>query len=244
MKVFIPLLICIFSALGVAAQPGGRPKPAAPPEKYKTLRDSASYALGYNIGQNLLQRYAEMDVNVMAQALKDAFAKKTSFIDPNQGQTCVQNFLMQATQKKAAGNKEEGRKFLQANKSNPNVKVTPSGLQYEVLKMGDGPKPTLSDVVKVNYSGTLINGKEFDNSARHGGPAQFGVGGVISGWTQALQLMPTGSKFKLYIPSELAYGDSEMGAEIPAGSTLIFEVELLEIVKPAAPDAPKNNGGQ
>ena len=148
--------------------------------------------------------------------------------------------------KKSGAVKEEGRKFLEANKKKPGIISTASGLQYEVLKMGDGAKPTPTDVVKVNYSGKLINGKEFDNSQRHGGPAQFGVGGVISGWTEALQLMPTGSKFKLYIPSNLAYGDSEMGPDIPAGSTLIFEVELLEIVPPAQntpKEAPKENGG-
>lgn len=248
MKFLLSCLILLAASLSLNAQT--KPKPAsAPVIKCKNLRDSASYSLGFNIGQNLVQRYAEMDVNMLVQAIKDAYAKKNSAVDVNMGQTLVQNYLMQITQKKAAGNKEEGRKFLEANKKKPGIISTASGLQYEVLKMGDGAKPTPSDVVKVNYSGKLINGKEFDNSQRHGGPAQFGVGGVISGWTEALQLMPTGSKFKLYIPSNLAYGDSEMGAEIPAGSTLIFEVELLEIVKPAVQDAPKeapkeNGGGQ
>ncbi len=243
MKFLLSCLILMSASLSLNAQT--KPKPA-PGIKLKNLRDSASYSLGYNIGQNLVQRYGEMDVNMLVQAIKDAYAKKNSVVDVNMGQALVQNYLMRVTQKKAAGNKEEGRKFLEANKKKPGIISTASGLQYEVLKMGDGAKPTPTDVVKVNYSGKLINGKEFDNSQRHGGPAQFGVGGVISGWTEALQLMPTGSKFKLYIPSNLAYGDSEMGPDIPAGSTLIFEVELLEIVPPAQntpKEAPKENGG-
>ena len=245
MKFLLSCLILMSASLSLNAQTKPKPAPAGA-VKCKNLRDSASYSLGYNIGQNLVQRYGEMDVNMLVQAIKDAYAKKNSVVDVNMGQALVQNYLMQVTQKKAAGNKEEGRKFLEANKKKPGIISTASGLQYEVLKMGDGAKPTPTDVVKVNYSGKLINGKEFDNSQRHGGPAQFGVGGVISGWTEALQLMPTGSKFKLYIPSNLAYGDSEMGPDIPAGSTLIFEVELLEIVPPAQntpKEAPKENGG-
>jgi FKBP-type peptidyl-prolyl cis-trans isomerase FklB len=234
MKVFSTLCLFIFSAFALQAQT--QAKPAA--VKYKTLRDSASYSLGYNIGQSLLQRYSEMDVAVLTQAIKDAFAKKNSVIDVNLGQTLVQRCLTESVLKKAAGNKAEGAKFCAANKNKKGVMVTASGLQYEVIKMGEGAKPIATDVVKVNYSGTLINGTEFDNSTRHGGPAQFGVGGVIPGWTEALQLMPVGSKFKLFIPSNLAYGDSEMGTDIQPGATLIFVVELLEIVKPAQ-EAPK-----
>lgn len=231
MKTFAALLIALSSFVAATAQPGNVKPGPKNPTMCKNLKDSASYSLGYNIGQSLMQRYAEMDPNMIAQAIKDAYAQKPSAVDINVGQTTVQSFLMKEVQKKAAANKATGEKFLAANKKKPGIMTTASGLQYEVITMGAGEKPKASDNVKVNYAGTLINGKEFDNSNRHGGPAQFNVGGVIPGWTEALQLMPTGSKFKLYIPSNLAYGDSEMGAEIPAGSTLIFEVELLEIVK-------------
>lgn len=231
MKTFAASLLALCSFIAVSAQPGNVKPGPKNPVMCKNLKDSASYSLGYNIGQSLMQRYAEMDPNMIAQAIKDAYAQKPSAVDVNVGQTTVQNFLMKAVQKKAAGNKAAGQKFLETNKKKPGVVTTASGLQYEVITMGTGEKPKASDNVKVNYAGTLIGGKEFDNSARHGGAAQFNVGGVIPGWTEALQLMPVGSKFKLYIPSNLAYGDSEMGAEIPAGSTLIFEVELLEIVK-------------
>lgn len=231
MKTVAVFLIAVFSFIAVSAQPGNlKPGPKSP-VMCKNLKDSASYSLGYNIGQSLMQRYAEMDPNMIAQAIKDAYAQKTAAVDVNVGQTAVQNFLMKEVQKKANANKAVGIKFLAENKKKPNIITTASGLQYEVITMGAGEKPKASDNVKVNYAGTLISGKEFDNSARHGGPAQFNVGGVIAGWTEALQLMPVGSKFKLYIPANLAYGDSEMGAEIPAGSTLIFEVELIEIVK-------------
>lgn len=231
MKTVAALLIAVCSFITVSAQPGNlKPGPKSP-VMCRSLKDSASYSLGYNIGQSLMQRYAEMDPNMIAQAIKDAYAQKTAAVDVNVGQTTVQAFLMKEVQKKANANKTVGTNFLAANKKKPGIITTASGLQYEVITMGTGEKPKASDNVKVNYAGTLISGKEFDNSARHGGPAQFNVGGVIPGWTEALQLMPVGSKFKLYIPANLAYGDSEMGAEIPAGSTLIFEVELIEIVK-------------
>jgi len=127
-------------------------------------------------------------------------------------------------------NKEVGQKFLESNKNNPGVYQTPSGLQYKVIKMGEGPKPTSTDKVKVHYEGKLINGKVFDSSYERGEPIEFELNQVIPGWAEGLTLMPVGSIFELYIPSDLAYGDRSIG-EIPAGSTLIFKVELLEIVK-------------
>jgi len=127
-------------------------------------------------------------------------------------------------------NKEAGQKFLEANKNNPGVYQTQSGLQYKVIKMGEGPKPTNTDKVKVHYEGKLINGKVFDSSYERGEPIEFELNQVIPGWAEGLTLMPVGSIFELYIPSDLAYGDRPIG-EIPAGSTLIFKVELLEIVK-------------
>lgn len=246
------LAAAVFTAGNSNAQPGKKPakqaKPAATPGKIelKTLRDSASYALGYNVGQNLAQRYSDMDLDMMIRALKEAYQGQPCMTDVNTGPMIVNNYTMEAARQKAGVNKEKGRRFLDANKAKPGVKSTESGLQYEVLEQGKGEKPGLNDVVKVHYVGTLINGKEFDNSQKRGAPAEFGVGGVIPGWTEALQLMPVGSKYKLYIPSNLAYGDSQMGNEIPPGSTLIFEVELLEIKKNDPPKTaePKKEDGQ
>jgi FKBP-type peptidyl-prolyl cis-trans isomerase FklB len=128
-----------------------------------------------------------------------------------------------------AGNRKEGDAFLAANKAKEGVKTTADGLQYKVLTEGNGPKPTANDTVTVNYRGTLLNGKEFDSSYKRGQPASFPVGGVIKGWTEALQLMPVGSKYQLFIPPDLAYGDRGAGGDIGPGETLIFEVELLSI---------------
>lgn len=231
MKQFATLLLLLVSTATLQAQTGNNKTNPAQPVVCHNLKDSASYALGYSIGQNLTDRYGDMDPNMIAQAIKDAYAKKNSVIDVNAGQVAVQNYQQMVEKKKAELNKAAGKKFLDENKKKPGVIITASGLQYQVITMGTGPKPTSSSNVKVNYAGTLINGKEFDNSAKHGGTATFNVSGVISGWTEALQLMPVGSKFKLFVPANLAYGDSAMGRDIPAGSTLIFEVELVEIVK-------------
>jgi FKBP-type peptidyl-prolyl cis-trans isomerase len=132
-------------------------------------------------------------------------------------------------QQAAESNKKEGQDFLAANKGKPGVVTLPSGLQYKVEKEGTGPKPTASDSVVCNYRGTLINGTEFDSSYKRGQPATFPVSGVIKGWTEALQLMPVGSKWQLFVPSELAYGDHGAGADIGPGATLMFEVEVLSI---------------
>jgi FKBP-type peptidyl-prolyl cis-trans isomerase FklB len=141
---------------------------------------------------------------------------------------------MQAAQQAKMGqeaevHKKEGEEFLAANKSKEGVVTLPDGIEYKILKKGDGPKPTASDTVTVNYRGTLINGTEFDSSYKRGQPVTFPLNGVIKGWTEALQLMPVGSKWELYLPSDMAYGDRGAGADIQPGSTLIFEVELLSI---------------
>jgi FKBP-type peptidyl-prolyl cis-trans isomerase len=134
-----------------------------------------------------------------------------------------------STQVAGNANKTAGEAFLAANKTKEGVVTLPSGLQYKILKAGDGPKPTAADTVVCNYRGTLIDGKEFDASEKHGGPATFPVSGVIKGWTEALQLMPVGSKWQLYIPSDMAYGASGAGGDIGPNSTLIFDVELVSI---------------
>lgn len=138
---------------------------------------------------------------------------------------------------KANITKEDGKKFLAENKKRPGVMELADGLQYEVIRRGTGPMPLDTSVVKVNYTGYLLSGKKFDASADHGGPATFPLNRVIKGWTEGVKLMPVGSSFKFYIPSELAYGDRGAGNDIPGGSTLIFEVDLLEIVPPATPPA-------
>ena len=141
----------------------------------------------------------------------------------------VQQAQESKTHAESAGNRKAGEAFLTANKSKEGVKTLPDGLQYKILKEGSGPKPTANDTVTVNYRGTLIDGKEFDSSYKRGQPASFPVSGVIKGWTEALQLMPVGSKWQLFIPPDLAYGDHPPDPSIGAGDTLVFEVELLSI---------------
>src|SRR5450432_2134292 len=148
-----------------------------------------------------------------------------------QGNQVVMSYLEKAKAEKAAAAKKQGVTFLAENKSKPGVVTTASGLQYIVLKEGTGPKPAATDKVKCDYEGKLIDGTVFDSSTKQGHPIEFTVNGVIKGWTEALQLMNTGSKWRLFIPSDLAYGDQPMGPDIKPGSTLIFDVELVEIVK-------------
>jgi len=209
--------------------------------KLKTKEDSLSYAFGI-VNFNALQSDSlQLDARIVAKAMLDGEKGK-----PEMSDDIARGFIMsfvtarQADQaaKKAEQDKllykdyiAENEAFLDKNKEKSGVTVTPSGLQYEVIKMGTGEKPTSESTVKVHYVGTLIDGTEFDSSVKRKEPAQFPVSGVIPGWTEALQLMPVGSKFKLYIPQNLAYGSSQAGEVIKPFSTLVFEVELLEIVK-------------
>jgi FKBP-type peptidyl-prolyl cis-trans isomerase FklB len=210
-----------------------------------TRKQKFSYALGMNIatglGANLKSQGVEVDWNLLAQGLKDgATGGKTRLTEEESKAvlTEVQNEVRKEQQEKMKAasdkNKADGQAFLEANKSKEGVKATASGLQYKVITEGTGPKPTTSDTVVCNYRGTLIGGKEFDSSYKRGEPATFTVGGVIKGWTEALQLMPVGSKWQLFIPSDLAYGERGAGAEIGPNSTLIFEVELISIKPPEA----------
>jgi FKBP-type peptidyl-prolyl cis-trans isomerase FklB len=208
----------------------------APVTTLKTQKEKFSYALGLNLGTSLHKQSVDVDPNIVAQGLKAALAGGKTLMTPEEAQaalTAVQNDLRQKQQEKmkVAGeaNKKEGEAFLAANKSKEGVVTLPSGLQYKILTAGTGPKPTAADTVVCNYRGTLINGKEFDSSYKRGQPATFPVGGVIKGWTEALQLMPVGSKWQLFIPSNLAYGDRGAGGDIGPDATLIFEVELISI---------------
>jgi len=201
-----------------------------------TQKDKFSYALGMNLGTNLHKQSVPVDPNILLRGLKDALAGGKTALTEEQARAAlmeVQNEMRkkQQAEMQAAGeaNKKEGDAFLAANKTKDGVVTLPSGLQYKILTQGTGPKPTATDSVVCNYRGTLINGTEFDSSYKRGEPATFPVSGVIKGWTEALQLMPVGSKWQLFVPSDLAYGERSPGPEIAPDSTLIFEVELLSI---------------
>lgn len=205
-------------------------------KELKTHQDSVSYAIGFNIGQNFKMQSVEVDATILAAAINDVLADKKALLNEEQAQQIMmayQTELMakQEEKRKADGSKnmDAGKKFLAENKTKEGVQTTASGLQYKVIKMGDGPKPTSSDRVKCHYKGTLIDGKQFDSSIDRGEPAVFPVTGVIAGWTEVLQMMPVGSKWQVFIPSELGYGERGAGEDIGPNATLIFEIELLGI---------------
>ena len=190
-----------------------------------------SYAIGQQIGHGLKQQGLSIDTDIVSASIQDVMGGQKSRLSDEEIQTVListQKKMMQKMSEKGVANKEKGEKFLAENKGKKGVHVTNSGLQYEVLAEGKGASPKPTSTVKVHYKGTLIDGTEFDSSYKRNEPAEFPVNGVIRGWTEALQLMKPGSKFKLYIPSELAYGERDQ-ADIPANSVLIFEVELLSV---------------
>lgn len=192
--------------------------------------DSLSYAMGVQTAEYYKAQGAEkINSEMVKKAYDDVYNDKPLLISEDQCNMTIQQKLQEFMMKKASAQKEEGIKFLEANKKRPGVVTLPSGLQYEVITKGTGPIPKARDTVKANYIGSLINGTEFDNSYKRKEALTIAVSGVIRGWTEALELMPVGSKWKLYIPSDLGYGDRGAGP-IPAGSTLIFEIELLDIV--------------
>ncbi len=207
----------------------------ATPLALKTKEDKFSYAIGMKMGENFKKQGVAVNAAVLSRAIKDAMAGKTQLTDEEAQaaimdvQKDVQAKMQEKNKEAAEANKKTGEAFLAANKSKEGVVTTPSGLQYKIEKAGTGPKPGPNDSVVCNYRGTLIDGKEFDSSYKRGQPATFPVTGVIKGWTEALQLMPVGSKWQLFIPSDLAYGDRGAGADIGPGATLIFEVELMSI---------------
>lgn len=194
--------------------------------------DKFSYAIGLGIGQNLLSMGTKgLVVDDFAQAIKDVLENNKTAITHTEARDIVNKYFSEVEEKMSAANIEMGEKFLEENKKRPGVITLPSGLQYEVINEGKaGKNATLNDQVKCHYEGTLIDGTLFDSSIKRGQPAVFGVGQVIPGWVEALQLMPEGAKWKLYIPSSLGYGAQGAGEMIPPHSTLVFEVELLEIL--------------
>jgi FKBP-type peptidyl-prolyl cis-trans isomerase len=206
---------------------------AATPLTLTTTKDKLSYALGMNFGENLHKQSVEVDPSIIVRGMKDGLAGGKTLMTEEEARTAITDLMAGLRKQHEEQMKKEGDEFLAANKSKPGVVALPSGLQYKILQAGTGPKPAATDSVVCNYRGTLINGKEFDSSYKRGQPATFPVGGVIKGWTEALQLMPVGSKWQLFIPSELAYGPRGAGADIGPNSTLIFEVELLSIQEKA-----------
>ncbi|MFN3403523.1 MAG: FKBP-type peptidyl-prolyl cis-trans isomerase [Cytophagaceae bacterium] len=196
----------------------------------KNQTDTLSYSLGVNIAQNLKQQgFDELNIEAFAQAFKDVASKKNLIIQPEEGRNIINNYFMAKQNAKADKNLQEGKKFLEENKKKEGVVTLPSGLQYQVLKEGNGPTPKATDKVTTHYHGTLIDGTVFDSSVERGQPATFPVNGVIQGWVEALQLMKVGSKWRLFIPSNLAYGERGAGEAIGPNATLIFEVELISI---------------
>jgi FKBP-type peptidyl-prolyl cis-trans isomerase FklB len=199
----------------------------------KTDQEKNGYSVGYDIGRSLQRQLADVDAESMARGLKDAMGGVAPALPDQEIQQRFATVRQESAKKIVEKNKKDGEAFLAKNKGEKGVKTTASGLQYKVITAGKGKQPTAEDTVTVNYRGTLIDGTEFDSSYKRNQPATFPVKGVIAGWTEALPLMKEGSKWMLYIPANLAYGERGAGNMIGPNSTLIFEVELLSIGKPA-----------
>jgi len=232
-------LITILSVTCVSAQTTktkvkGPVKVAPAKPVMKSLLDSFSYAAGLNIAGSMKEQgITTLNNALLIKGVEDVLKNNTPLLSQEQANLTLQKQLQQLSQKKSGAEVAKGKAFLDENKKRKEVISLPSGLQYEVIKMGDGPKPTSADTVVVNYAGKLINGTEFDNSFKRGEPITWPVTGFVKGWTEVLQLMPKGSQWKVYIPSDLGYGERGMGAAIPPGATLIFDLTLLDI-KPGA----------
>ena len=224
------------SLVSIAAAPALAQQAA--PDTLASPQAQTSYAIGLTVGTSLRGDGVALDPDAFLRGVKDALAKAKPALSGdqvnaalNQLQTDIQARRSEKMAAAAEANKTEGAAFLKANGTKPGVVTLPSGLQYQILTAGTGPLPKGSDTVVCNYRGTLINGTEFDSSAQHGGPASLPVGGVIPGWTEALLKMPTGSKWRLYVPSDLAYATRGSGEDIGPNATLIFDIELLAIAK-------------
>jgi FKBP-type peptidyl-prolyl cis-trans isomerase len=230
MKARLVIILCMALAASPAVAAGDK-------QELKTQKEKFSYALGLDLGNNLKKNEIDVDIDIVVRAIKDGVSGKNPLMTEEEVKAAMQTAQkdMQAKrqeQMKVQGekNKKDGTAFLAQNKSKDGVKTLPSGLQYKVITEGKGKMPKASDTVTVQYRGTLIDGTEFDSSYKRGQPATFAVGGVIKGWTEALQLMKEGSKWQLFIPSDLAYGaNGTPGGPIGPNAALIFEVELVSI---------------
>ncbi|MBM4160332.1 MAG: FKBP-type peptidyl-prolyl cis-trans isomerase [Ignavibacteria bacterium] len=202
----------------------------------KSQRDKVSYTIGLDIGRNLKRQLIDVDLNLFMQGIKDGLTDAKALLSDNEAQEVMMTFqkeqmakLNENAKKLGEKNKKEGEAFLAENKKKPGIVTLPSGLQYKIIKEGTGRNPKTTDTVVTHYRGTLLDGKEFDSSYKRGEPATFPLNGVIRGWTEALQLMKPGSKWQLFIPPQLAYGERGAGQDIGPNATLIFEVELLAV---------------
>lgn len=230
MKKITLLLLSVTSAGLAMAQPGSTPA-KTPPPVLKNITDSASYAIGMSVANFYKQQGIKtINSSLVTRAINDVMGGKPTLFDEPTANSCMNDYMSKIQSEKSKPRMDSGVTFLAKNKLRPEVKTTASGLQYEVIKEGSGEKPTAKDSVTCHYKGTLLNGTVFDNSYDRGQPITFPLGGVIPGWTEGLQLMSVGSKYKFYIPYSLAYGAFDYGP-IPGGSTLTFEVELLEVRK-------------
>jgi FKBP-type peptidyl-prolyl cis-trans isomerase len=227
-----PICCTMFLTVAFIASQSIAQEGAAP----KTQKEKESYSLGVEVAKNFKNLGLDIDVDILVKGLKDEFSGKKLLLSENEIDKVmtayeygVQQKQAQTTKSAAEKNQKEGQAFLAANTKKEGVVTLPSGLQYKIIKAGEGKKPTSADTVECHYRGTLIDGTEFDSSYRRGQPATFKVSGVIPGWTEALKLMPVGSKWQLFVPAPLAYGAAGVGRDIGPNSTLIFEVELLGI---------------
>ncbi|MEP6603669.1 MAG: FKBP-type peptidyl-prolyl cis-trans isomerase [Spartobacteria bacterium] len=233
MKSFTIVSATLLLALPVVAQEKS-------PE-LKDLKDKVSYSIGLNVGFNFKKQNVDLNTDALLAGVKDALSGRKPLLTENEVRETMTAFSKEMSDKqKQAGekNRVDGEKFLADNKGKEGVKTTPSGLQYKVLKEGAGASPKSNETVTVNYRGTLIDGTEFDSSYKRGEPATFPVAGVIKGWTEALQLMKKGAKYQLFIPAGIAYGERGAGGDIGPNSTLIFDVELMEIKAGSASASP------
>ena len=200
----------------------------------ESQKQKASYGVGMNVGKSFKSDLIDLDIDAFMAGFKDALAGKESAVsgaDLEKAMADLRADVSKKSEERAASNKKAGEEFLTKNKTNKDVKTTESGLQYIVEKEGNGPTPKATDTVKVHYRGTLIDGTEFDSSYKRNEPAEFPVSGVIKGWGEALQMMKVGSKWKVFIPPSIGYGDQGQPPVIPPSAVLVFEIELLEIVK-------------
>ena len=248
MKKFV--LAATLTLLAFSMQAAAEEKPAAPAtppaaSEFKTPGEKLSYAIGMDVGTRMKDLQADIDLKVFMRGLEDTMKGNKPLLTQEEAFQVKKEFFDKKKEEQEKKNKElgeknlkEGQAFLDANKSKPGIVTTASGLQYQVLQEGTGPMPTDADKVSVNYKGTLLDGTEFDSSYKRGKPASFGVKGVIPGWTEALKLMKVGAKYKLFIPSNLAYGERGAGKDIGPNSVLIFEVELISIEPQEAKPAP------
>ncbi|HEV7348362.1 FKBP-type peptidyl-prolyl cis-trans isomerase [Telluribacter sp.] len=216
-----------------ATKSAARPAASATPALTMTSTiDSVAYAIGVSVAGSLKsQGLSDINTALLMQAINETLKGGTTAMTAEQANKTIGEYFHKQTALKSGENQKIGQQFLEENKKRQGVTTTASGLQYEVLKMGEGPKPAATDRVRTHYHGTLVDGTVFDSSVERGEPVEFPVNGVIQGWQEALQLMPVGSKWKLYVPSELGYGERAAGPAIGPNSALVFEVELLEILK-------------